>query len=197
MPTFNPDRTAVVIVDMQNAFCHPDGSLYAPPSEDAIGPVTDLIEKAREAGVHIVYTQDTHTEDQFEDTNYYDEFEQWGEHVLEGTWDHEFVEEIDVWSDDEPGRPYVVQKPTYDAFHETELDAHLQEWGITDLVIAGTLANVCVLHTASSAALNDYRPVIVEDAVGYIEEADREYALEHAEWLFGETTGLTGVEFDE
>lgn len=197
MPTFNADRTAVVIVDMQNGFCHPDGSLYAPASEAAIGPVTDLIAKARNAGVHLVYTQDTHTEDQFEDTHYYDEFDRWGEHVLEGTWEAELVEEIEETTNEGPGRPYVVQKPTYDAFHETDLDAHLQENGITDLVIAGTLANVCVLHTASTAALNDYRPVIVEDAVGYLEKDDREYALNHAEWLFGEITSLTDIEFVE
>jgi nicotinamidase-related amidase len=52
-----------------------------------------------------------------------------------------------------------------------------------------------VLHTASTAALHDYRPVIVEDAVGYLDETDREYALEHAEWLFGETTPREDIDF--
>ncbi len=191
MTRFDPTTTAVVIVDMQNGFCHPDGSLYAPPSETVIGPVTDLVEQARENDVHIVYTQDTHTEDQFDQTNYYDEFDRWGEHVLEGTWDAEFVTELDVHPED-----YVVQKPTYDAFFETGLDTHLTNHGITDLVIAGTLANVCVLHTASSAALHDYRPVIVEDAVGYLDENDKQYALSHAEWLFGETAPLQDITFE-
>ena len=47
---FDPGRTAVVVVDMQNGFCHPDGSLYAPPSQAAIAPVSDLVSQARDAG---------------------------------------------------------------------------------------------------------------------------------------------------
>ncbi|MDY6779404.1 MAG: isochorismatase family protein, partial [Halobacteria archaeon] len=54
---------------------------------------------------------------------------------------------------------------------------------------------VCVLHTAASAGLRDYRPVLVEDAVGFIQEDHREYALEHADWLFGEVTTVDGIEF--
>jgi hypothetical protein len=46
-PTFGhdvrPESTAVVTVDMQNGFCHPDGSLYAPGSEEAIGGCVELI----------------------------------------------------------------------------------------------------------------------------------------------------------
>jgi nicotinamidase-related amidase len=52
-----------------------------------------------------------------------------------------------------------------------------------------------VLHTAGSAGLRDYRPVLVEDCVGYIEDDHREYALEHADWLFGEVVGSDAVEF--
>ncbi len=50
-----------------------------------------------------------------------------------------------------------------------------------------------MLHTAGSAGLRDYRPVLVEDAVGYIEDEHSAYALEHADWLFGERrpSGLT------
>jgi nicotinamidase-related amidase len=57
------------------------------------------------------------------------------------------------------------------------------------------LANVCVLHTAGSAGLRDYRPILVEDAVGSIEEGHREYALEHAEWLFGEVHPRSEIGF--
>ena len=52
-----------------------------------------------------------------------------------------------------------------------------------------------MLHTASSAGLRDYRPVLVEDAVGYIEADHREYALDHADWLFGELTGRDELTF--
>jgi len=89
----------------------------------------------------------------------------------------------------------VVEKHTYDAFHETQLDGWLTAHGVDDLLVCGTLANVCVLHTASSAGLRDYRPVLVEDAVGFIEPDHREYALDHAEWLFGELAARDDIEF--
>jgi nicotinamidase-related amidase len=139
---YDPDSTAVVVVDMQNGFCHPDGSLYAPASGAAVHDVSSL------------------------------------------------VDELDVAPTD-----HVVEKHTYDAFHETELDGWLSARGIDDLLICGTLANVCVLHTAGSAGLRDYRPVLVTDAIGYVEEDHHDYAVDHADWLFGETTTRDAVDF--
>jgi nicotinamidase-related amidase len=185
------ETTALVVVDMQNGFCHPDGSLYAPPSDAAIDAVAGLVDRAASAGVQIVYTRDVHARDQFETNHYYDEFERWGEHVLEDSWEAELVDDLDVREAD-----HVVAKHTYDAFHETELDEWLDARAIDDLLICGTLANVCVLHTASSAGLRDYRPIVVEDALGYIEEADKAYAVEHAEWLFGELASRSELTFE-
>jgi len=187
---FEPDRTAVVVIDMQNGFCHPDGSLYAPPSEAVVEPIGTLVDRAREAGVQVVWTRDVHPPGQFDDAHYYDEFERWGEHVLEGSWEAEIVDDLAVRPAD-----HVVEKHTYDAFQGTEMDGWLSARGIDDLVFCGTLANVCVLHTAGSAGLRDYRPVLVEDAVGYIEEGHREYALDHADFLFGEVATLDEIEF--
>ncbi|MFA9518488.1 cysteine hydrolase family protein [Halopenitus sp. H-Gu1] len=188
---FDASETAVVVIDMQTGFCHPDGSLYAPASEEAIGPVGELIDRARSADVQVVYTRDVHPPEQFEDAYYYDEFDRWGEHVLEGSMEAEIVEDLEVRPED-----HVVEKHTYDAFHRTDLGGWLEARGIRDLVICGTLANVCVLHTAGSAGLRDFRPVLVEDALGYIEEDHHEYAVEHADWLFGETTELEHVAFE-
>ncbi len=187
---FDSAATAVVVVDMQNGFCHPDGSLYAPPSEEAIEPCAELVERARAAGVQVVYTRDVHPPEQFEDAHYYDEFDRWGEHVLEGSWEAELVDGLPVEETD-----HVVEKHTYDAFQGTELDGWLSARNVRDLVFCGTLANVCVLHTAGSAGLRDYRPVLVEDAVGYIEAGHREYALDHADWLFGEVATREDVSF--
>ncbi|QCJ45684.1 cysteine hydrolase family protein [Haloprofundus sp. MHR1] len=188
---YDSDRTAVVVVDMQNGFCHPDGSLYAPASEEAIGPVSTLVDRAHDAGARVVYTRDVHPPEQFDGNHYYDEFDRWGEHVVEGTWETELVNELDVREDD-----HVVTKHTYDAFYRTELEGWLNAHGVRDLLICGTLANVCVLHTAGSAGLRDFRPILVTDALGYIKEGHKEYAVDHADWLFGETTTLDDVTFD-
>jgi nicotinamidase-related amidase len=189
-PEFTSDDTALVVVDMQNGFCKPDGALYAPGSEEVIDPVVSLVDRAHDAGIRVIFTRDVHPPEQFDDAHHYDEFEQWGEHVLEGSWEAELVEELAVGEND-----HVVEKHTYDAFFETELDGWLSARGIDDLVICGTLANVCVLHTAGSAGLRDYRPVLVEDCIGAIEEDHREYALDHADWLFGEVIESDDVTF--
>ena len=186
----DPDSTAVVVVDMQNGFCHPEGSLYAPGSEAAIDPCAEVVAGAREAGAAVVFTRDVHPPEQFEGNHYYDEFDRWGEHVVEGSWEAELVGKLSPEADD-----LVVVKHTYDAFYRTELEGWLESHGIDDLVLCGTLANVCVLHTAGSAGLRDYRPILVEDAIGAIEDDHREYALEHAEWLFGEVHPRSAIEF--
>ncbi|WP_435362684.1 cysteine hydrolase family protein [Haloarchaeobius sp. DYHT-AS-18] len=189
---FDPDSTAVVVVDMQNGFCKPEGALYAPGSEAAIEPVASLVDRAHDAGVRVVFTRDVHPPGQFDENHYYDEFERWGEHVLEDSWEAELVDELTVAEAD-----HVVEKHTYDAFHETELDGWLSARGIDDLLLCGTLANVCVLHTAGSAGLRDYKPVLVEDCIGAIEDGHKEYALEHADWLFGEVVQRSEIAFAE
>ncbi|WP_144906293.1 cysteine hydrolase family protein [Halobellus captivus] len=191
LEAFDPERTAVVVVDMQNGFCHPDGSLHAPASEAVIDDVVALVSEARDAGARAVYTCDVHPPEQFDDAHYYDEFDRWGEHVVENSWEADLVDELDVRESD-----HVVEKHTYDAFYETELDGWLSARGIDDLLICGTLANVCVLHTAGSAGLRDYRPVLVEDAIGAIEEGHKEYALDHADWLFGEVATRAELSFE-
>lgn len=191
MTNVSPDNTALVVVDMQNDFVHPDGALYAPASEQAVEPVNELIDMANANSIPVVFTKDVHTDEQFEDAYYYDEFEQWGRHVEEGTWGAEIVDDLNV----EENAAKVVEKPTYNAFHRTELDSWLESHGVDNLVICGTLANVCVLHTASGAGLRDYRPIVVEDALGYIEEDHKDYSVEHAGWLFGEISTIDELEF--
>ncbi|WP_436346704.1 cysteine hydrolase family protein [Natronorubrum sp. FCH18a] len=188
----DPARTAVVVVDMQNGFCHPDGSLYAPGSETVIEPIADLVERAREADVQVLYTRDVHPPEQFDDAHYYDEFDRWGEHVLEGSWEAEIVDELTVEDGD-----HVVEKHTYDAFYNTELEGWLNARGIEDLVLCGTLANVCVLHTGGSAGLRDFRPLMVEDCIGAIEDEHKEYAIDHAGWLFGEIVDSDDLAFGD
>lgn len=189
---FDPEHTAVLVVDMQNGFCHPEGSLYAPGSEAAIESVAGVVDEGRTHNASVIFTRDVHPPEQFADSHYYDEFDRWGEHVREGTWETEIVDGIPVDEHD-----HVVVKHTYDAFYRTDLEGYLDTHGINDLLICGTLANVCVLHTAGSAGLRDYKPVLVTDAVGYIESSHREYAVDHVDWLFGETVTRAEIEFNE
>lgn len=162
---------AVVVVDMQNDFCHPNGALYSEASEDVIPTVNEVITSV---GGCPWFTMDTHEAGD-------PEFEQWGEHCIRGSWGHDFHDELRV-----PYPSKIVVKDTYDAFHDTRFDERLTDAGINELIICGTLANVCVQETASSAALNGYDVTVVEDAVGYIDEDQKQAALDHVEFLFGD-----------
>lgn len=192
MDALDTEKSALVVVDMQNDFCHPDGALYAPASEAAIEPVNSLVGQARQADVPVFFTQDGHYPTQFMGDNNYDEYERWGKHAQVGSWGYELHDDVIVNMDDDIG----VGKDTYDAFYQTDFEPYLRQRFIDTLVICGTLANVCVLHTASSAALHGYRPIVVEDAVGYIDEADKEYALEHIDFLFGETASRNEIQYE-
>ena len=171
---YNPRSTALIVVDMQNDFCHPDGALYAEGSEEAIDGVNETIQAAEDNGFDlIIFTQDSH------DSNAA-EFEQWGEHCVHGSWGQEFHEDVDGTPD------YTINKNTYDAFHDTDLARLLSVNGIDTVVICGTLVNVCVQETASSASLHGYDTYVVEDAVGYLDEDQREASLNHIDFLIGE-----------
>lgn len=187
----DPSRTALVVVDIQNGFCHPDGSLYAPGSEAVVEPICSLIEMVRQQEVSVIFTRDVHPPEQFSDNHYYNEFDRWGEHVLEGSWDAQLHDALPVQKGDR-----VIAKHTYDAFFQTSLSGYLESHGMLDILFVGTLANVCVLHTAGSAGLRDYRPILVEDCIGCLEPAHKEYALNHAEWLFGDVISRNDLSFD-
>ena len=176
--------TALIVVDMQNDFAHPDGALFCEEAPETFDPIRSLIDRAHGAGVPVIYTQDWHAEGD-------PEFDIWGEHVKAGTWGAEIVEELAPADTDT-----VIRKPRYDAFYATGLDHALRVQGITHVVIAGTVANICVLHTAGSAALRWYDVVVPEDAVSALNRFDKLAALRQIDFLFaGDITQSDGVVF--
>lgn len=166
------DRSVLLVVDMQNDFVDLEGAL---PIEDA--PVTvpvirDLAERARDAGVPVWYTQDTHREGD-------PEWEVWGRHVEEGTWGWEIVEPLAPGPEDR-----VFRKARYDGFYGTQLDHELRVADRDCLVVCGTVANICVHYTAASAGLRYLDVVHPVDAVSAITEFDLHASLRQASWLF-------------
>ena len=166
------DKTAVIVVDMQNDFVKPGGKLYVPTAQATVEPIRRLLGRARRAGVRIFYTQDTH----------YDkdpEYEIWGEHVKFGTWGWEIIDELKP----EPG-DIVIVKTRYDGFYGTPLDDLLRVYGVEYTVIVGTVANICVLHTAASAALRWYKVVVPIDGISALNEFDLHAALRQIDFLY-------------
>lgn len=163
---------ALVIVDMQNDFVRRKGSLYVPRAERTLSAISTLLGKAREAGVPVFYTQDWHIPDD-------PEFKIWGVHALQGSWGAEIVSELAPEEGDT-----VIRKPRYDAFYATPLDYYLRIKGVNTIVITGTMANVCVLHTAGSAALRWYRVVVPVDCISALNDFDHSLTIRQVDFLY-------------
>ncbi|GAB6944403.1 cysteine hydrolase family protein [Vulcanisaeta sp. JCM 14467] len=177
--------TAVIVVDMQNDFVKPSGKLYVSTAQATIPAIKKLLTKARDANVPIIYTQDWHFKND-------PEFRIWGEHCVMGTWGAEIVDELKPMPDD-----IVIRKRRYDAFFGTDLDYVLRHVvHATNLVIVGTVANICVLHTAGSAALNWYNVVVPIDGISALNEFDYYVALRQVSFLYtGVLTRVDGIKF--
>ncbi len=179
-------RSVLLIVDMQNDFVDPEGALAVPGAPETVPMIRTLADRAREGGVPVWYTQDTHRPGD-------PEWEIWGEHVAEGSWGWEIVEELRPREGDR-----VFPKSRYDGFYGTSLDHHLRVEGRDHLVVCGTVANICVHYTAASAGLRYLNVVHPVDGISAITEFDRQAALRQASWLFqAKLVRSEGLGFEE
>jgi ureidoacrylate peracid hydrolase len=171
-------KSAIVVVDMQNAFASKNGMLDiagvdicgAPRVVSAIGR---LLPAARLAHMPVVYLQMGYKPDLSdsggpESPNWHKELgirmmncrpELKGKLVTEGTWDFAIVDELAP----QPG-DIVVVKTRYSGFSRTALDAELQTRGIRYLFFTGIATNVCVESTLRDAFFLDYWPILITDA---------------------------------
>ncbi len=176
-------ETALLVVDMQNDFAHPEGALFVPDARKTIPTIEGLLKRFREKGAPVFFTQDWHDEDD-------PEFKIWPRHAVAGTWGAEIVSELAPY----PGEK-VVKKLRYDGFYGTPLDHLLRLAGVKTLVVVGTVANICVLHTAGSAALRWYQVVLPEDGTSALTPFDMQAALRQVTFLYrGKVTTAAGIE---
>jgi len=167
------DRTAVIVVDMQNDFVKPDGSLVVPAASETIPRIRELLESAREKDVRVIYTQDTQVEND-------PEFDVWPEHCIKGSWGWEIIEELRPRESD-----LICRKNRYDGFYGTWMDHFLSSiWNIEHVVIMGTVSNICVAHTAASAGLRWYHVVVPADGISALNEFDQALTLRQVSNLY-------------
>src|ERR671910_3173020 len=169
-------RTALIVGDMQNDFVKEGGTLVVPGAEETIQPIRGLLDLARSSGMKIVFTQDTHSDGD-------PEWEIWGEHCREGSWGWQVVEELAPREDEA-----TVRKPRYDAFYATGLEHLLRLWDVDTLIICGTVANICVHYTASSAAMRWFDVIVPRDCISSFNDFDMEASLSQTATLLGEVT---------
>src|SRR5262249_36034718 len=138
MISINPSQCAVLVVDMQNDFCHRDGH-YGKSGEDisqfvaAIDPVARLIARGRSAGATIAYTRLVYDSSAGTiEQRHAIKPRNWipkGRRLEPGSWGAAVIDALTPASDD-----VVVDKPAYSAFEATDLEMLLRRRGVTTLV---------------------------------------------------------------
>jgi nicotinamidase-related amidase len=159
-------HTALIVVDVQNDFCIREEELACP---EMVKKLKALIESARQAGVMVVYIQDTLLSDRRSDSapwiRHYmialktDDPTAVKEIALDGSWGHEIVDDIKPLS-----REIIIKKYRSSAFIGTPLDLMLRSNLIKTVIITGVVTDGCVESTARSAS-NEYFVVIPEDCI--------------------------------
>jgi ureidoacrylate peracid hydrolase len=184
---------ALVVIDMQNGFCHEQGSfakmgIRSDPA--AIVPRINQLRSAFHAANLPVFFVRTGYDTDYSDRRPHDR----GDRVeklrglLRGSWDAEIIDELIPGSNEE-----IINKTRNSAFLGTcSLGKILKERGISHLVLTGVGTDVCVESTARDAYQMDYRVTTVDDATATCTEADHLAAL-HALRLFGGTASTADV----
>jgi nicotinamidase/pyrazinamidase len=183
-PRYGP-TTALCVVDVQNDFADPAGSLYVDGGPDVVVAVNDEIAAAQQAGALVVYTQDWHPP---ETPHFQAQGGIWPVHCVAGTWGAQFHPELHVagpsvrtGTGGEDGYSgFTVRDPVTGEEWPTELGSLLREAGIERVVVVGLATDYCVEATALDAVRLGFATTVVRRAVASVdlEPGDGEAALE-------------------
>lgn len=188
MPEPAVDSTALLVIDMQNGFCKPDGAfaklgLDVSMCNAAIQGCRELIDAAHESGVPVIYTRYILRPD-LKDAGYLLHAEKPAligtRSLVYGAWDAEIVDELKPEPDD-----FVIDKTRYSAFYGTPLESILGTLGVRHLILAGVTTNICVDSTARDASYRDYASIIAADATGELERDRHDITLRTLGFAFG------------
>ncbi len=180
-------RTALVVVDVQNDFAHPEGSLYVAGAPQAIAAANREIERAREAGALVAYTQDWHPE---QTPHFARDGGIWPVHCVGGSWGAELHDELLAPGDAPRVRKGVGGEDGYSGFTvrdvergeqaATELAGLLRLRGVEHVLVAGLATDYCVKETALDALRLGFQTTVLRDAIRAVdlEPGDGERALE-------------------
>lgn len=164
------DKTAVLVVDMQNDFVLVNGAIPADGAGEIMDNLTELLEMARKNNIQVIYTSHVHRGDysDFGIAHYFEPIS-----CIEGSRGSEICDPIKPKEGD-----FVVTKRRYDAFIGTELDLYLRNHGIKNIIFAGVLTDACVFATLHHARCLDYKICIVSDCCAGSTKAKHEAALD-------------------
>lgn len=189
-------RTALVVIDMQNAFCANDGSLAGAGIDiselsGVITPCRELLESARQAGVPVIFTRYIYRADyadggvvikyllpQLADVK----------SLAAGTPDIEIVDQLAPAEGE-----FIIDKNRPSAFYATNIEPILNGLDVDTLVVCGVTTNVCVESTVRDASERDYKVFVVKDATGEIEKLRYDGAIAGMAWMFAKIVDKSDV----
>jgi nicotinamidase/pyrazinamidase len=167
-------ETALVVVDVQNDFADPAGSLSVAGADKVVDVVNAEIAAAQAAGAPVIYTQDWHPP---HTPHFETEGGPWPVHCVAGTWGAELHPRLTV--NGPAVRKATGQEDGYSGFTmrhavtgreaPTGLDDLLRELGVKRVVIAGLALDYCVKETALDAIERGYETVVLRDATAPVE----------------------------
>ena len=195
-----PSETALVVVDMQNAYASPGGYIDLAGFDVSAAPgviarIQGLLDVARGSGMTVVFFQNGWDKDYVEaggpgSPNYHKSNamktmrarpELAGQLLAKGGWDYALVDGLQPAAGD-----IVVAKTRYSAFFNTGFDTTLRARGIKTLVFCGIATNVCVESTLRDAFHLEYFCLLLDDATHHAgPDFVRQAAVFNVEKFFG------------
>lgn len=183
-------NTALLVVDVQNDFCHNQGvflkykSVTLDHIEQAISNLSTLIEKCREFKLPIIYIRTIHS-DWTNSPSWLKRMEGAAEKMRicpPDSWGSNFFNVAPKEGD------CIVTKHRYSAFIGTDLDLILRSRGIKNILVTGVATNVCVESTARDGYHRDYNVILIDDCCGAYDNAEHAATLNNISKFFGVVT---------
>ena len=181
------DRTALVVVDVQNDFADPAGSLSVRGGEDVVGFVNEQIRAAAGAGATIACTQDWHPPDT---AHFEKDGGVWPVHCVRDTWGAELHPALEVpdgaarirkgVGGEDGYSGFTVRDPESGEETPTPLEGLLREAGAERVVVVGLATDYCVKETALDSARLGFETVVLREGIAAVdvEPGDGDRALE-------------------
>jgi nicotinamidase/pyrazinamidase len=168
------ERTALLVVDVQNDFAHPDGSLYVQQADKVIDAVNDEVAAAEAAGALVVTTQDWHPP---VTPHFAKDGGTWPVHCVRNTWGAALHDRLRLGKHtvfkgvggEDGYSGFSMVHPTTGHTTPTRLDELLRADGIERVVVVGLATDYCVKETVLDALRLGYDTTVLLDAIRPVE----------------------------
>jgi ureidoacrylate peracid hydrolase len=183
----DPKKSALLVIDMQNAFVAPGAPIEVPAARAIVAPINRLAAELRRRGVTVIWVQHENASDGKDWAGFYDAFMAPGQRakaaaaLAAGSQLQKLYPELTIEKAD-----LRVAKNRYSALIKGHLEKDLRARGIDTLLLAGTKTNVCVECTARDAMMLDYKVVLLSDCTAALSDDEQRATLENVIQQFGD-----------